>query len=373
MSKLTYKVKHTKDLSLELQKAQLVADFALKTKSLSSKDVKHIGLKSAISCQILRKYSRNKTIKSIKSNVKLIIPGQVIFYKNNNIYIRPLKMNLPFDKHPLKICQIELDSEYAYVCCEVQNKPIQPETSNFIGIDRNATGHIAVCSMGSKIIKLGKEAPHINRKYKKMRAKAQKKKVFSFLKKVKNKEARKTKDINHKISKHIVTLAKDNNYDIKLEDLGGIRKKNKGKKLNGIISNWSFYQLQTFIEYKAKLYGVRVFYVDPAYTSQTCSKCGLIGTREKKVFQCQHCKHKDHADANASFCIAQAPIVIKKTKSMKHRSTTDSDVVESQTIFGISPKINPDMAQMAMDLTSPTIKFQHYLEKVDICQGVKTS
>jgi putative transposase len=287
-------------------------------------------LKSIISNQILRKYSKNKKCKQVKS-IKLIIPNQGIIFKDKNLWISCLKLNLKFDKEVVKVNQVELDETYAYICCEIKDKE-QINHIDYIGVDRNATGHIAVLALGKKIVKLGKQAPHINRKYKKIRARAQKQKKFKFLKKLKNKESRITRDINHKISRKIVNLAKENSFGIKLENLKGIGKKKQGRKLNSIKSNWSFYQLEQFIKYKAKLLGVEVFNVDPAYTSQTCSKCGLIGTREKKLFKCS-CGHKDHADANASFNIAKALI-------MQGRSTVDRDTVESQT----------GMAQVAMIL-----------------------
>jgi putative transposase len=59
----TYKIKHGKDFSKELFLAKKVAEYGMMHRNPSTKDVKHIGLKAQISNQILRKYSRNKTIK----------------------------------------------------------------------------------------------------------------------------------------------------------------------------------------------------------------------------------------------------------------------------------------------------------------------
>ncbi len=334
MSKLTYKVKHNADLSSELKKAKNVALFAIKTRSLSSKDVKQFGLKSIIANQVLRKYSRNKKCKQVR-RVKLTIPNQGLLFKDKSIRIPSLKLIISFDKIIEKINQVELDDTYAYICCSVVDD-IQYKERSCIGVDLNATGHIAVASIDDKVLKLGKEAPHIHRVYQSIRRKAQKNRTYKFIKKIKNKESRKIRDINHKISRKIVDIAKIKNYAIKLENLTGIRKKKQGKKVNGIKSNWSFYQLQQFIEYKSKLLGVPVFYVDPQYTSQRCSRCGLIGTREKKMFRCI-CGHNDHADANASFNIAKASI-------MHGNLNIDRDIFKSNT----------DIAQVEMMRTTLT-------------------
>lgn len=301
---LTYKVKHNSDLSTELVKAKQIAEFALKHRSRSSKDVKHIGLKSAISNQILKKYSSNKSLKRIKS-VKLTLPAQAIKFQNSKINISCLKLSFPFDNQTTKIHQIELDSVYAYVSCEVlEQKPIL--VSSWIGVDLNATGHCLVASnpKTGKVFKMGKQAGHINKKYSSIRKKLQKKKQYKSVKKIKNKESRIVRDLNHKISSKLVKEAKNQKSGIVLEDLKGIRKTRKQtKSFKRTLNSWSFYQLKTFIEYKARLLGVPVFKIDPRYTSQQCSKCGLLGQRNKKQFKCS-CGHVENADVNASFVIS---------------------------------------------------------------------
>ena len=173
---LTFKVRHGKDLAVELQKARQIAEFALKTKARSSKDVKQFGLKSAIANQVLRKYSRNKRVKRVGS-VKLTVPSQSIRVEEGQLQIPCLKLNLSvtFRKDVTKVNQIEFDNEYAYVSVTIPESPLK-QVTNWLGIDRNATGHIAVVANpnSGKVWKLGKRAQHVHKKYVSIRKSLQK-------------------------------------------------------------------------------------------------------------------------------------------------------------------------------------------------------
>ena len=306
---LTYKIRHDGDFSKEISLARKVAEYGLRYKSITSKDVRHLGLKSAISNQILRKYSRNRTIKKINS-VNLTIPSQGIKIEDNKIIIPCIKTTLPifFNDSFDKINQIEIDKNYAYVSVSYKEKPVyQPE--QIIGIDRNTTKHIAVASNinTGKVLKLGKECHHIHNKYKNIRKIIQHKGKYSLVKKIKNRESKIIKDINHKISKRLVLEARDNKAILIMENIKEIRKTAKTRrKQRYSLNSWSFYQLQKMIEYKSKKYGVPIAYVAPQYTSQRCNRCGHIEANNRKgnLFQCRKCGIVEDSGANAGFNIA---------------------------------------------------------------------
>ena len=101
---------------------------------------------------------------------------------------------------------------------------------------------------------------------------------------------------------HIVSKAIVSNADvIIMENLRGIRKQRKGKRFNRWLNSWSFYQLQSFIKYKAEREGKRVVFVSPYMTSQTCSNCLELGSRYYDSFVCLHCGNNMPPDLNASY------------------------------------------------------------------------
>lgn len=325
---LTYKIKHGRDFSEELDKAREIAKFALEHKSLSSKDVKHIGLKSVIANQILRKYSRNKNLKRI-NHVNLSIPNQGIKVDKEQRIIKISSLKLTFDyQFPnlfTKVNQIEINNEYIFVSVTVpEGTPM--ETDNWIGVDLNTTGHVAVMANPEtgKVMKLGKKAEHVHKKYKNIRRKLQRAGKYGVVKRLKKRESRIVRDTNHKISHKIVNTAKEEGCGIKLEKLKGIRKSAKSsRRFRYSLHSWSFYQLQEMIGYKAKLLGVPIEYIDPYHTSKECSRCGMIGNRNAKSFKCPECGHVDHADSNAAFNIAMRPCI--------GQSVVDRDAIEGST------------------------------------------
>ncbi|MBA2307085.1 IS200/IS605 family element transposase accessory protein TnpB [Candidatus Dependentiae bacterium] len=125
------------------------------------------------------------------------------------------------------------------------------------------------------------------------------------LKKISGKEARHIKHVNHTISKALIQEALDAGCDtIALEDLKNIRKQIKaGKRMRLRLHRWPWAQLQAFIVYKAQAAGLKVVFVNPAYTSKLCATCGNRGIRNKHRFECKACGILRHSDLNASLNI----------------------------------------------------------------------
>ncbi|MEC0419684.1 transposase, partial [Bacillus subtilis] len=121
----------------------------------------------------------------------------------------------------------------------------------------------------------GRQNKYIKRKFRSERKALGKKKKLNAIRRSRDKEQRWMKDQDHKVSRAIVTFAIENKISvIRLEQLANIRQTARTSRKNEKnLHIWSFYRLSQFIEYKANLEGIKVEYVKPAYTSQTCPKC----------------------------------------------------------------------------------------------------
>ncbi len=329
----TYHVKHRLSLTAMLTGAQQIANYAVENKNnkkiLTSKYVKHHGLPSAVSNQILRKYSKGNIKEAI--NVNLIVPNSsiqnykmkngstktytTISYKNNTVILKPLKMCFRWNpgKDFEKINQVEIDDKKFMVSATFKNNIVKQDYVNILGIDHNCGvgRHILNCAnlKTKEVINLGKCGPNIRKMFFKKR---QKQKIKG------NREQRIMKDLDHKISRKVVNYALKNKLKIVVEKLKNIRLgaiKGKGSRVgNRLVNSWSFYRLQNFIEYKSKELGIPFEKINPHYTSQECSYCTIIGKREKESFVCnnKHCcvyKTKRNADVNAAFNIGKRSLL----------------------------------------------------------------
>jgi len=79
-----------------------------------------------------------------------------------------------------------------------------------------------------------------------------------------------------------------------------IVKNGKNRTLNRDINNLKLYQFKERLLYKAHQHGNKVYLVNEAYTSKTCSCCGCITeVGSSKIYTCQGCKRVIDRDVNS--------------------------------------------------------------------------
>lgn len=218
---------------------------------------------------------------------------------------------------------------YLLATCEIPD-PDERDVDTALGVDLGVT-NIATTSDGDIMTQDAIEKNR--RKHQRLRTDLQQRGSLSakrHLRKLVGRQRRFQKDINHQISKRLVQVAERTHRGIALEDLTHIRSRTrvKGSENRARHSNWAFAQLRQFIVYKARMAGVRVWVVDPRYTSQRCVACGHIERANRKSqseFSCCACGYTAHADVNAANNIAWAvvmqPIVSETARPSRQRQS----------------------------------------------------
>jgi IS605 OrfB family transposase len=191
-----------------------------------------------------------------------------------------------------------------------------PDT-DIMGVDLGvkAPAVVHVINKGTRFFGNGQYQRATRRQFYARRKALQKAKKVRAVRKSEGKERRRMRDVNHKLSHEIVSHAQAQGVGIiRLERLAGIRqrtvrhaartsggaksaKQHKARKNNRMISTWTFYQLATFIAYKAARAGIAVEWVDPAYTSQTCPACFHRNKATDRRYVCKACGWTGHRDA----------------------------------------------------------------------------
>lgn len=198
-------------------------------------------------------------------------------------------------------------------------------TGSIVGIDRGVT-HTLTTSNGEHI-SIPRESIETRSKYLQLQRKLarqdranearggrgtklsshRRKRTVDELKRLASKEARRRQDWIHQSTIQLIQ-----NHDfIALEDLQVKNMTRKGRRKSGLNrailrQNWSEFLIT--LQYKAKLAGVEVILVNPAYTSQDCNACGHRAKENREsqaMFRCVKCGHEANADVNAALNILE--------------------------------------------------------------------
>nr|WP_298656723.1 transposase [uncultured Flavobacterium sp.] len=266
-----------------------------------------------------------KTQRTFKPIGSISYDSRILTYKPNNIvsiWSIGGRIKMPFvchNRNYLPYIKGEADlifrkgKFYLFQTVDIIEDDVK-DVEEFIGCD---FGQADVCTLSDGTNYNSEQLKKVRKKYSKVRASVQAKGTQSsrrLLKRLSGRERRFVSINNHTIAKQIVEKAVRENKGIAIEDLSNIRKtaKPKSKALKTELNRWSFYQLRQFLTYKAKLKGVKLYAIPPAYTSQTCADCLHIGERKGKRFSCKNCGNVADADYNAARNIATWGCVVNQ-------------------------------------------------------------
>jgi len=207
-------------------------------------------------------------------------------------------------KGNLKIGEISMNGEKVIIPFRKEVDLTNPK--DWMAIDINESNVTAV-STNPHVIRIEHRMRTIHTTYYEIRRRIQRLSKYKpitserLMKKYSGREKRKIHDLCHKVAKMIVDFAKKHNLGIIMENLKGIRNRIKhGRNLNRRLHSWNFRKMQFFIEYKAKLNGIPVVYINPKGTSSLCPRCGeKLAPNGQRVLKCKKCGYENDRDVIA--------------------------------------------------------------------------
>jgi len=188
-----------------------------------------------------------------------------------------------------------------------------------VGVDLNETNAlVAVDADGNELFISGLATKVKNKRTMQTTARVQRKlaakkaegqdthSVRRALKRLGGRRKRRTRDFARVAAKTLVQWAPSDAVLV-FEDLSRIPRAEKGLTrgvaLRRRLSVWQHGAIREAVTSKAEMRGLAIVYINPAYTSQNCARCGLRGERHRHTFTCPSCGHEAHADVNAAINI----------------------------------------------------------------------
>lgn len=209
-----------------------------------------------------------------------------------------------------KTCSLvqEVDQWFVAISCEVEQK-VSPKVAPVVALDRGCVNLVADSDgrlvenphffrvMGlriaraQRVVSRRKKGSH-NREKAKIR-------VAKLYRKVSRQRSYVLHQISHDYANSHGTVVVEKLNVRAMSTKGGSHKTGLNRSI--LDSGWS--QLMSMLRYKLAWSGGYLVEVPAAYSSQTCSVCGVVDPKSRlsqSVFVCTSCGHRDHADLNAA-------------------------------------------------------------------------
>jgi putative transposase len=206
-----------------------------------------------------------------------------------------------------KTCTLVRDGDqwFASISCEIEVPDPAPRHEPRVALDRGVVNAVAD-SDGRLVVNPKHFAAAMKRLARAQRNVSRKKKGSKNREKAKfrvmrmHRKARRQRE--HFVHGLSATYSKSHGTVVveKLQ-IGNMVKANRGLARGILDSGWGM--LVSQLKYKMAWSGGQVIEVPAAYSSQTCSTCGVVDSASRKTqseFVCTSCGHVDHADLNAA-------------------------------------------------------------------------
>ena len=260
-----------------------------------------------------------------------IVDNSVHLSKIGNIQ---MKIHRSIDGN-IKVCTISKSLTgkwFASFSCEIENKPL-PESTESTGIDVGLHT-FAILSNGDPIPnprffhenekRLAKSQRKMSNEEKGSIERSKKRKIVSHIhERISNLRS----NFTHELSRRIV-----NQYGIIcLEDLP-VKEMGEDKRYSKSIHDVAWGMFRSFVSYKAEHAGRICKSVNPAFTSQTCSRCGSLNCEFiGRMFHCLDCGLLIDRDHNAAIDIER--LGLQSLGLEKTREVSGICPVEAVTII----------------------------------------